>query len=359
MSNLQPPPNFSGLITFHQGNDLVESSTHGFRNLGESLPVTNHTRFGIASGAKGFTAVGILKLVQDELLSLNTSVDPFFSDYSLDTRITVLHLLTHTSGIPDYFDEEVMDDYEQLWEQIPNYRVRQSSDFLPLFAGRPQVFAPVNLSCFPSQDSDSQNGNQHECQPVQHRQQNLPELHYSNSAFILLARIIELVTRQDFPGYIQNNVFNKIGMDSSGYYGFDTLPADTALGYVYDEQRACYRSNIYSLPIFGGGDGGVYATADDMARFWSGLFEGKLLADGLVRAMTTPHSREPGGDAYGLGLWNLAQIPEVWFLQGADPGVVFYSFHHPGQNRTITFFGNQEGDWLYSQVDGLLGEWFR
>lgn len=125
---------FSGAFYVKKQDEIITGS-NGFRNRAEKLENQVDTRFSIASGCKLFTAVAIAKLVEMGKIAFETKLQdcvmeefPFF-----DKNITIHHLLMHTSGIPDYFDEEEMDDYEQLWESLPMYKVREPKDFLPLF----------------------------------------------------------------------------------------------------------------------------------------------------------------------------------------------------------------------------------
>ncbi|TMY74019.1 class A beta-lactamase-related serine hydrolase, partial [Klebsiella pneumoniae] len=151
-------------------------------------------------------------------------------------QCTIHHLLTHTAGIPDYFDEEVMHDFEELWRETPMYQIRNLKDFLPLFQHRPMKF-----------DVGARFG-------------------YNNAGYILLGLIVEAVTQQGFAEYVQENIFNKVGMSRSGYFEFDALPTNTAQGYV-DFSDGTWKTNIYSLPAKGGSDGGAFVTVNDMVKF--------------------------------------------------------------------------------------------
>ena len=125
----------SGVVYVKQGDDVLTESAYDYANTVEGLPNMINTRFGIASGCKLFTAIGICQLVEKGVLSfdtpLNKCLDIPFPHFS--KSITIHHLLTHTSGIPDYYDEEKMNDFEDLWRERQVYHMRSLIDFLPMF----------------------------------------------------------------------------------------------------------------------------------------------------------------------------------------------------------------------------------
>lgn len=106
----------------------------------------------------------------------------------IDRDVTVRQLLNHTSGVPDYFDESVMDEYEELWTDYPNYKIRHNSDLLPLFADKPMMYPRGE------------------------------KFQYNNSGYVFLAMIIEKMTGMEFDRYLKENIFDICGMESTGYY---------------------------------------------------------------------------------------------------------------------------------------------
>ncbi len=103
----------------------------GYANQSECINNTIQTRFGIASGCKIFTAIGICQLVEKGFISFHTKLKDCleikFSNF--DEDITIHQLLTHSAGIPDYFDESIMDNFEDLWKQTPMYLLKSLKDF--------------------------------------------------------------------------------------------------------------------------------------------------------------------------------------------------------------------------------------
>ncbi|MGG3744864.1 serine hydrolase domain-containing protein, partial [Paenibacillus chibensis] len=266
-------------------------------NRSERILNHPHTRFGIASGCKIFTSVAICQLVQDGKLSFNTCVKdcldepfPYF-----DSNITIHHLLTHSAGIPDYFDEEIMGDFEELWKDYPMYSMQSPKDFLPLFQNDRMKFSPGE------------------------------RFSYNNAGFILLGLVVEQIAGMGFSEYVEKNIFQRSGMLDSGYFRMDQLPERTAIGYIDGDQT--WKTNMYSLPIKGGPDGGAFTTVHDLARFWDALFHYQLLSQEYTEILLTPHIHEEGQTYYGYGVWIRIVDDTIfkYFVMGSDPGVIMQS----------------------------------
>jgi CubicO group peptidase (beta-lactamase class C family) len=307
---------FSGAILVSQDKKPVLKKAYGYANRAESLPNQIDTRFQMASGCKIFTAVAICQLVEQGRLSfdarLQDCVDAGFPNF--DARVTVRHLLTHTSGITSYFEEDVNPDYEALWQNLPVYGMRETRDFLPLFQHKMQKFEPG------------------------------ARFEYNDGGFILLGLIVEAVSGLSFADYVTSYVFQPANMADSGYFCADRLPPRTALAYI-EEKDGSWRTNTFAVPIVGGPDGGAYTTASDMVRFWDALFAYKLLGSEMTETMLSSHVRAEGARAgvhYGYGVWMFVcddgtRIP---YVEGWDPGVAFLSAIHLREKTTTTILGN-------------------
>jgi CubicO group peptidase (beta-lactamase class C family) len=308
----------SGVVYVKKGNVVVSESAYDYANRVEELPNTIHTRFGIASGCKLFTAIGICQLVEKGVLSFDTPLkeclDIHFPHFS--KSITIHHLLTHTSGIPDYFDEEIMDDYEDLWKEKPVYHMKSLKDFLPLFQSNKMKFEPGE------------------------------RFHYNNAGYILLGLIIEQQTNKGFADYIESEVFQKADMERSGYFSMDELPRNTAMGYIHNKEENTWRTNIYSIPAKGGSDGGAFTTAPDMIKLWESLFDFTLLNEDTTRKLLTPHVLVKGEVHYGYGIWMNKKNEDIYkyHVMGYDPGVSFRASIYPDIHLKVVIPSNNESD---------------
>ncbi|MFD2046294.1 serine hydrolase domain-containing protein [Ornithinibacillus salinisoli] len=311
--DIQHNINFSGTTFIEGQNSVLESLSYGYANRAEKLKNNEHTRFGIASGCKIFTSVAVCQLIGEGKISLDTKILEYL-DFNLphfDNGVTIHHLLTHTSGIPDYFDEVVMDDFEELWMKQPMYHLRRLHDFLPLFQDSQMMFKPGD------------------------------HFHYNNAGYILLGLVIEQVSGLKFTDYVEKHIFQKAGMLDSGYFALDSLPGNTALGYI-ENPNGTWRTNIYSLPVQGGADGGAFVTSKDMNRFWKALLNQDLLNETMTNLLLTPHVQEEDEEYYGYGIWISKRKNTIhrFHVMGYDPGVSFHSAFYPTYDVTLTVCAN-------------------
>ena len=133
---------FRGNAYVVRGDEVLYKSATGFADLANEVPNTLDTRFASASAGKVFVAVGILQLIERAQIQFDDRIGALLDMdlHAIDRDVTVRQLLTHTSGVPYYFDESAMDDYEDLWVDYPNYRIRRNSDLLPLFIDKPMMY---------------------------------------------------------------------------------------------------------------------------------------------------------------------------------------------------------------------------
>ena len=268
---------FSGVIDVRERGEVVFAEAFGLAQRAERIPNALGTRFAIASGTKTLTSIAIAQLVDAGRVALDTPLVDCLDEPlpTIDRDVTLHHLLCHAAGVPDYFDEAVMDDYEDLWRERPMYRMRSPSDFLPLFAHLPMKAAPDTTWA------------------------------YSNAGYVLLGLVVEQVAGMSYTQYVQRYVFDACGMASSGFFALDRLPGGTAYGYLPTEDGG-WRTNAYSVPIVGGPDGGADTTTADLAALWDALLGGRLLREATLERMLTPHWRTDPSDGeghYGYGIW--------------------------------------------------------
>lgn len=317
---------FRGNIYIVQNGKVLYERVNGFADLPNEVPNTLETRFASASAGKVFVAVGILQLVEQGKIKLDDTLEMLLDIEwnDIDKDVTVKQLLTHTSGVPDYFDESVMDEYEELWIDYPNYKIRHNSDLLPLFINKPMM---------------SPKGE---------------KFQYNNSGYVLLAMIIEKATGMYFDQYLKTHVFDVCGMKSTGYYELDKLPAKCANNYIYCADTNDYRLNIFSVDVKGTGAGGAFITVKDIIRFWSNLLEGNLISKAFVSDMLSKQSGD-GADAeegyYGYGVWIIDNPNgrDLAYFQGLDPGVSFISEYNPN-NGIISVLVSNYGDNVWKEM---------
>jgi len=295
---------FCGVVSARRGDDVIGEWAVGLADRTSRAPNTPATRFGLASGTKTFTALATLALVGDGLLRRETVVREILGEDLplVADDVTIDHLLTHTSGIGDYLDEEV-DALAPL--SVPVQQLDSTPAYLPLLDGFPTKF------------------------PAGER------FSYCNGGYVVLAIIAERVAGIAFPDLIRTRIFEPAGMVASGFPRSDLLPPGTATGYKQDG-----RFNVFELPVVGSGDGGAHSTVGDLHRFWQALLSGRIVDPPLVALLTERVTADAGdGLGYGRGVW--LEGDDV-LVVGGDHGVVAVSRHHAPTSTTVTGLANVE-----------------
>ncbi|MFB7891263.1 serine hydrolase domain-containing protein [Microbacterium sp. NPDC056044] len=317
MADVEPDlEGYCGVISARRGDDVLGEWAIGLADRTAGAPNTPETRFGLASGTKTFTALTVLSLVGDGLLRLETPAREILgADLPLIADdVTIGHLLSHTSGIGDYLDEEV-DALAPL--SVPVQQLDSTPAYLPMLDGFPTKF------------------------PAGER------FSYCNGGYVVLAIIAERVAGTPFADLVRTRVFEPAGMDASGFPRSDLLPPGTATGYKDDG-----RTNVFELPVVGSGDGGAHSTVSDLHRFWGALLAGRIVDPSLVALLTervTPDADD--GLGYGRGVW---LDDDDLMIVGADHGVVAVSRHHPPTATTVTGLANAEVP-TFGRVSELMG----
>ena len=298
---------FSGVVSIRHVDYQLCEQAFGYRDILNQALNSPATRFGIASGTKFFTALGIGRLIDQGRLKLETHMGELSCDYAgfIAPGATIRHLLTHTSGIYDYFDEEVEQDFDNFFVSIPWYRLETPSDYWPLFEGQAAKFEPGE------------------------------RFSYSNGGYVFLGLLIEKITGQRFRDFMQEQVFQTAHMPQTGFYALNNLPANTAVGYLKDRQT----TNIYNLPIRGGGDGGLFTTAADLRSFWQHLFSNRILSPELTALFLQTHERFNDQTGYGCGLYKRLD-DSMFSIVGGDAGVGFDSRYFVHQKITVSILSN-------------------
>ena len=300
---------FTGVVAIHVGDERVFERCYGHAHRALAVPNTVGTRFALASGSKTFTALAVLRLVEQGRLRLTDSVRPILGrDLPLiDDTVTIEHLLTHTSGIGDYLDEEADWEPDDYVLTVPVHALAQTSGFLPMLEGHPQKFHPGL------------------------------RFGYCNQGYMVLALVIERVAGSGFHEYVEREVVAPAGLGHTGYLRSDDLPGDAALGYF---DKAGNRTNVLHLPVRGNGDGGAYSTVGDLHVFWRALLAGRIVGPALVAELTRPRHHVPEeGMRHAAGLWLHATRPHL-ILDGYDAGVTMRSIHDSTTTTTASVLSN-------------------
>ena len=283
----------------------ILSKAYGLANLETKTPCSSKSNFRLASVTKQFTAMSILILSERGKLSLNDKMMKFlpeFPDYGKE--ITIRHLLTHTSGLPDYEDFMPAGLIIPLSDRDVLHILRQQTN------GR---FAPGS------------------------------QFNYSNSGYACLALIVEVVSGQTFPAFLKQNIFDPLGMSNSVAYvsGLSTIP-DRALGYAKSVEK--FEASDQSLTSAVLGDGGIYSSTKDLFKWDQALYTEKLVSQRLLKDAFSVHSQTSDfkGSGYGYG-WYIGTnngIHNVWHY-GSTCGFRTQITRFPERKLSIVILTNR------------------
>jgi CubicO group peptidase (beta-lactamase class C family) len=305
---------FSGVVRVERGDEIHVLEAYGLALRGWGIANTVDTRFAIASGSKGLTALAVMSLIEEGRLELTTTARSVLGqDLPLiDDAVTVEHLLAHRSGIGDYLDEDLDHPATDYVMPISVHELATTEGFLRVLGGFETKFPPDD------------------------------RFSYCNGGYVVLALIAERSSGTPFHELVEQRVCEPAGMVDTAFLRSDELPGGTAIGYLADDGP---RTNVFHLPVRGNGDGGVYSTAADISSFWAALFAGRIVPTDRVAEMVRPRSALPGVARYGLGFW-LHPTSDVVELEGADAGVSFRTRHDPNERVTFTVISNTtDGAW--------------
>ena len=321
---------FSGVVLVKKGNATLYEAATGLATQRWGIPNTMETRFDTASITKLFTAVAVLQQVGKGELDLETSIHHYvdLDGTTISPKVTLLHLLTHTSGIADDADEEAGEVYSDLFIDTPNYSITETKDFLPQFAHKEPLAEP-GVDC-----------------------------RYCNVGYILAGLALEKVTGMPYRQYVFDEVFTRAGMLDSGFY--DRRDAAPRVAEGWDLVDGTWVENIYSYPPIGSPDGGAHVTAPDLIRFLHALRDGQLLDKEYTEEFFLPQVEHDEGTWYGFGLefdMNEDGTVRSYYKDGINNGASGIVRHYLDEDIDLVVLSNAEdGAWdVVRQLDERLG----
>lgn len=255
---------FSGSFLLAKGGRVLLTHAGGEASKAFHVPNNLETKFNLGSMNKMFTSTAILRLVEQGKLSLDDPLSKFLDDSWLPRevtgKITIRHLLTHSSGLGSYFNEKYINSSRALYRKLDDYK--------PLIKDDRPAFEPGS------------------------------RFQYSNTGMFLLGAVIEKVTGQDYFQQIRQMIYEPAGMKNSDCYEMDVPVENLAIGYSPDyESPSGWRNNLYTHVIKGGPAGGGFSTVTDLHRFALALLAGKLVSAESRKLMWTDHLQA----GYGFG----------------------------------------------------------
>jgi N-acyl-D-amino-acid deacylase len=293
-----------------RNDEVLYAAGYGSADLEHGVPITPQTPFRLASVSKQFTSMAIMILADRGELSYDDPMVKYLPELErFGETITLRHLLTHTSGLPDYYD--VLEAAST--EHMPD--TEQAMQFLAAW-GEPPLFAP---------------GERYE---------------YSNPGYEMLALVVERVSGQDFGRFLEDNIFAPLGMKNTVTVVRDRAPTEIpnrALGYARREGAFELLDDHQLNYILG--SGGLYSSVEDLA-LWNSALDGEtLVSRATLEAAWTPVELA-GGETYPYGFgWRLGDYgglgPRMCH-SGHWLGFSNFLVRYPSQRVTIIVLSNIE-----------------
>lgn len=302
----------ASLLVLQEGKVRLQAS-RGYADLEAGRTATSATNYRLASVSKQFTAMAVLLLVQDGVLGLDDPVRKWLPSLPAATQgITLRHLLAHRSGLVDYEDF------------VPDDAPRQvrDADVLALLEGIDRLeFGPGS------------------------------DYRYSNSGYALLALVVQRASGRDFPVFLQDRIFAPLGMGATlaRVDAGPTVP-NRAFGYRSEAGTWVRRDQSPTSAVLG--DGGVYSSVDDLARWDAALYDDRLLGDALRSAMFSRQgpTDDPAVD-YGFG-WRLTD-GTAWH-SGESIGFRNVLVRDPASRTSVILLTNRDDPEPYPVARSLL-----
>jgi D-alanyl-D-alanine carboxypeptidase len=306
LREVYPPrePGASAIVV--KGGQVVYRKGFGMANLELGVPMRADYIFRIGSITKQFTAVAILMLVGEGKLALDDDISTFLPDYPTHGhRLTVEHLLTHTSGIKSYTSRS---DFREIWRKdvtVP--------ELIGLFKDLPMEFAPGE------------------------------RYNYSNSGYVLLGAIVEAVSGQAYAEFLEQRIFQPLELGQTSCDRTERIVPGRAAGYDRDPtdwQNAGFVSMTQPYAA-----GALISTVDDLAKWDEALYTDRLVAPSLLERAWTPFRLNDGSSTgYGYG-WGIGSYAGHRLIQhgGGIPGFITQALRLPDDQVFVAVLTNSTG----------------
>ena len=283
---------FSGTLLVAKGDKVLLIMAAGEASRAFHVPNNIDTKFNLGSMNKMFTSTAVVRLAEKGKLSLDDPISKYIDETWLPKdvtdKITVRHLLTHSSGLGSYFNDTYAKSSRALFRKLDDYK--------PLIKDDRPSFEP---------------GKRYQ---------------YSNTGMFLLGVIIEKATGEDYFDHIRKVIYEPAGMTNSDSYEMDYPVENLAIGYSPDPKSPYgWQNNLYKHVIKGGPAGGGFSTVKDLHKFALALLGGKYVSKEFLKEMWTDHL----GANYGYG-FSVAT--------GAAGKVVGHGGGFPGINSNLDIY---------------------
>ncbi len=304
---------FNGSVLVAENGNVIYKAGVGLANMEWNVPNTTQTKFRMGSITKQFTSMLIMQMVKQGKIQLDAPITRYLTNYRKETgdSITIHHLLSHSSGLPNYTDNDnfFRGDSKKEFATL---------DFIRIYCSGDPEFKPGSRFA------------------------------YSNSGYFILGAIIEAVTKKPYHTVLQEQILDVVGMKNTGYDFFEEIISNRAAGYEHNLDG--YTNAAYldmSLPYAAGS---LYSTVEDLFLWNKALYTQKLLPDSLKKKMFTGYA-DAGGDKAGYGWFvrhfpskdSTRQIEMIWHNGGIN-GFLSELARFPKDENFVAILDNTGGN---------------
>ena len=270
---------FSGAVLVAKDQTILFQRAYGMANQSEQIANQIDTRFNLASMNKMFTAVAVVQLAEQGKLAFEDPISVYLPEYprEIAEKVTIHHLLTHTSGLGWLWTKRF---WNERFVEVRTHLLR-IDDYLPLFRDEPLTFEPGE------------------------------KFQYSNAGFVVLGAIIERVSGQEYWTYVHEHISEPAAMYNTDAYDLDHPLPNQAIGYTYlnrnlEHEMGPRRSNLFQWVVRGGPSGGGFSTVEDLFKFSLAVRNHHLLSPISTALLLTGRVERPDkpGVTYAYGWEN-------------------------------------------------------
>lgn len=286
---------FMGSVAVSYHDSIIYSKSVGYADVNAERKIDGNTKFRIASITKTFTAVLVLKAVEEQKLHLDDKLSLYYPEVKNAAKISIEQMLNHRSGIFNFTEKPG----EDQWQQHPH----TEQEFVDFFVNEPASFEPGTSYA------------------------------YSNTNYALLGFILEKIYHKSYAELLDEKICQPLHLVNT-YYSFEVDSAkDEALSYnIQDRYIRNSRVNFSNHP----GSGGIASNAVDLNKFLFALFNGKLISPGSLAKMLPMDKGE-----YGLGIEKLSfNSPEGFGHSGRLENYISDYWYFPKENLGIVTLAN-------------------
>ncbi|MGZ8544662.1 MAG: serine hydrolase domain-containing protein, partial [Flavisolibacter sp.] len=288
---------FNGTVLVGHKNNIIFQKGYGVRNTGNRVPNDVNSIYQIGSLTKQFTAAIIMQLHQENKLGLQDKLSKYFTGFTNGDKITIEHLLTHTSGLFNYTNDSVV-MHGDLTEHY------SEEDFLKKFRAYPSDFAPGT------------------------------DWNYSNTGYVILGYIIGKVEKKPYEKVVRQRILRPLGMINSGFDFSHLTHANKTTGYFFIHEGGKQSPVVDSTISHAAG--ALYSTVGDLYKWERAISANKILSAASWKKVFTPFKSK-----YGYG-WNIDSVFEkpITHHSGGIHGYVSYILRFPTEDLAVIIIDN-------------------